>query len=503
MPVGPAGEKMTDRPSNGTHHTFSPPRTVDYNVIVIGAGAAGLVSAYIAAAVKARVALIEKDRMGGECLHTGCVPSKALIRTAKVLSYAHRAGDFGLHRVEVDFDFAAVMERVQRVIGRIEPHDSAQRYSQLGVDCIHGEAHVRSPYSVTVNGRTLTTRNIIIATGARPAVPDLPGVERVGYLTSDTVWSLRRLPRRLLVLGGGPVGCELAQAFGRLGSQVTLVEGAGRLLNREDPEVGAFIAARLREEGMNVLVDHRPRRFDQDGADKSLLCDHGGGEVKLPFDDVLLALGRSANVRGFGLEDLGVTLAADGSIAADGFLRTNFANIYVCGDVTGPYRFTHVGAHQAWYAAVNALFSPVWKSAVDYRVIPWCTYTDPEVARVGLNEQEARAGGVPYELTTYDVGELDRAITEEEDRGFIRVLTPPGRDKVLGATCVTARAGDTIAEFVLAMKHGLGLNKLLGTIHVYPTFAEANKHAAGQWKIAHAPRMLLRWLARYHRWRRG
>ena len=350
-----------------------------------------------------------------------------------------------------------------------------------------------------MDGRTLTTRAIVIATGARPSVPDLPGLEKTGYLTSDSVWGLRRLPRRLVVVGAGPMGCELAQAFRRLGSEVTLVQRSGRVLTREDPEVGAFISARLRAEGVNVLLNHRPAACGVDAADKSLWCDHAGREVRLAFDEVLLALGRSANVTGFGLESLGITLADDGSIAADGFQRTNYPNIYVCGDVTGPYRFTHAAAHQAWHAAVNALFSPIRKFKTDYRVMPWCIYTDPEVARVGLNEQEARARDIAYELTVYELDELDRAITEEEAHGFIRVLTVPGKDTILGVTIVGAHAGETVAEFVLAMKHGIGLDDILGTVHPYPTLAEANKHVAGRWKTAHAPRRVLQWLARFRR----
>ncbi len=481
---------------------YAKPRTYDYNIVVIGGGSAGLVAAYIAAAVKARVALIEAHTMGGECLTTGCIPSKALIRSAKILSYARRAQEFGFRSAEVEFDFADVMARVRRVINTVAPRDSAQRYTGLGVECIHGVAHIRTPYEVEVDGRTLTTRAIVIATGARPSVPDLPGLEKTGYLTSDSVWGLRRLPRRLVVVGAGPMGCELAQAFRRLGSEVTLVQRSGRVLTREDPEVGAFISARLRAEGVNVLLNHRPAACGVDAADKSLWCDHAGREVRLAFDEVLLALGRRANVAGFGLETLGVTLADDGSIAADGFQRTNYPNIYVCGDVTGPYRFTHAAAHQAWHAAVNALFSPIKKFKTDYRVMPWCIYTDPEVARVGLNEQEARAKGIAYELTVYELDELDRAITEEEAHGFIRVLTVPGKDTILGVTIVGAHAGETVAEFVLAMKHGIGLNDILGTVHPYPTLAEANKHAAGRWKAAHAPRRVLRWLARFHRWRR-
>lgn len=479
------------------------PRRFDYNLIVIGAGSGGLVTAYVAAAVKAKVALIERHKMGGDCLNSGCVPSKALIRSAKIMSYARRAGQFGFKKATVDYDFADVMERVQRVIKTIAPHDSVERYTALGVDCIQGEARVRSPYEVEVNGRVLTTRTIVIATGAWPAVPFIPGLEDVDYLTSDTVWDLREKPSRLLVLGGGPIGCELAQAFQRLGVQVTLVQRSNRILNKEDNEVSAFITERLRAEGAAVLLDHNPLAVRAGEGTKFLICEYGGNEVQIPFDKLLIALGRRANVNGFGLEELGVSLADNGTISADPCLRTNYPNIYVCGDVTGPYQFTHTAAHQAWYAAVNALFSPFKQFKADYRVIPWVTYTDPEVARVGLNEQEARAQGVAYEVTHYGIDDLDRAITEEEAHGFVKVLTAPGKDRILGVTIVGAHAGELLAEFVLAMKHDLGLNKILGTVHPYPTLAEANKYAAGAWRRAHAPQGLLRVLARFHTWRRG
>ena len=478
---------------------FPRPKTFDYNLLVIGGGSAGLVSALIAATVKAKVALVEKQRMGGDCLNTGCVPSKALIRTAKMLSYARRAEEFGLRRNSVEFDFAEVMERVQRVIKRIEPHDSVERYTQLGVDVIQGEARIRSPFEVEVGGRTITTRNIIVATGARPAVPAIAGIEAVDYLTSDTLWGLRQRPRRLLVLGGGPIGCELAQCFQRLGSEVTLVQRGEHILPREDVEVAEMVRRRFEDEGMRVLTGHAATRFE---GGNTLVCEHAGEELALPFDRVLIALGRQANSEGFGLRELGVRLRRNGTIEADPLLRTNFPNIYVCGDVTGPYQFTHTASHQAWYATVNALFAPFKTFRADYSVIPWATYTDPEVARVGLNEREACERGIAHEVTTYGLDELDRAIADSEDHGLVKVLTVPGKDRILGVTIVGSHAGDLIAEFVFAMKHGHGLNKILGTIHIYPTLAEANKFVAGAWKKKHKPERLLKWVARFHRWRR-
>ena len=482
---------------------FPRPKQFDYNLVVIGAGSAGLVSAYIAAAVKAKVALIEKHQMGGDCLNTGCVPSKALIRSAKMLAYGRRAKEFGFEQTVTKFDFAAVMERVQSVVKKVEPHDSVERYTGLGVDCLSGDATINSPYTVEVNGRTLTTRNIIIATGAVPFVPPIPGLEQVDYLTSDNLWQLRTLPKRLVVLGGGPIGCEMTQAFARFGSLVTQVEMAPRIMGKEDPDVAEFIAARFRTEGVQVLTEHAAIEVRVEGAEKRLVCEHRGAQVEIPFDAILVAVGRRPNVKGFGLEELGVRLSSRGTVETDPFLRTNFPNILCAGDVAGPYQFTHTAAHQAWYAAVNALFGPFKTFRVDYRVIPWCTFTDPEVARVGLNESEAQEQKLDFEVTLYKLVELDRAIAEGEDEGWIKVITPRGKDKILGATIVGTHAGDLLAEFILAMKHGIGLGKILGTIHPYPTLAEGNKAAAGEWKRAHIPVKLLGWVEKFHSWRRG
>lgn len=479
------------------------PKRFDYNLVVIGAGSAGLVTSYIAAAVKAKVALIEQERMGGDCLNTGCVPSKALIRAAKILYDSRRGAEFGLKPGEMEVDFAAVMERVQQVVKTVEPHDSVQRYQGLGVTVIQGRARVVSPYSVEVDGRLLTTRAIVIASGARPFVPPIEGLEQIDYLTSDNLWQLRQLPRQLIVLGGGPIGCEMTQAFARLGSQVTQVEMAPRILGREDEEIAALIAQCFAAEGIQLLTGHAAKSVRVEGERKLLLCEGPQGGVELEFDQLLVAVGRIANVKGFGLEELGVQLSPRGTIAADPFLRTNIPTIFCAGDATGPFQFTHTAGHQAWYAAVNALFGGLKKFAVDYRVIPWATFVDPEVARVGLNELEAKEQGIAYEVTRFELAELDRAIAEGETRGLVKVLTVPGKDKILGVTLVGPHAGDLIAEYVSAMKHGLGLNKILGTIHIYPTLAEANKMAAGEWKKAHLPVQLLQWIERFHNWRRG
>lgn len=482
---------------------YQKPKHFDYNVIVIGAGAGGLVSSYIAAAVKAKVALIEKGAMGGDCLNTGCVPSKAILKSANVIALAKKANAYGLDAIDISYDFSNVMKRVRRVIKTIEPHDSVERYEGLGVECINGHALIKSPNVVEVNGQTLTSKAIIIATGASPVIPKIKGLENVRYKTSETIWDLNELPKSLLVMGGGPIGVELAQAFSRLGSKVTVVEMNTQILSREDQSVANLVKKSLEADGVQVLTGYKGIEFKGSHDEQSLRCESEQGIQDIPFDLVLLAMGRRPNVKGFGLEELGVSISAQGAIEVDSFLRTNIPNIYVCGDVLGAYQFTHVAAHEAWYASVNALFSPFKSFQVDYSVLPVVTYCDPEVARVGLNEKEAMEQGVPYEVTTYEIDDLDRAIADEEARGFVKVLTPPGKDQILGVTIAGARAGDLIAEFVLAMKYKLGLNKILATIHAYPTFSEANKYAAGQWKRSHAPKSLLNWVAKFHAIRRS
>ncbi|MBL0456031.1 FAD-dependent oxidoreductase [Aeromonas enteropelogenes] len=492
------------------HAPYQKPIRYDYNLVVIGAGAGGLVTSYIAAAVKAKVALIEKHRMGGDCLNTGCVPSKALIRAARFAAEQRKAGELGFSPSQSEADFAAVMARVAQVIREVEPHDSVERYQGLGVECIEGAARLVSPWEVDVNGRRLTTRHVVIATGARPLVPDLPGLGDVPYLTSDTLWQLRTPPRRLLVLGGGPIGCELAQSFALLGIPVTLVELADQLLPREEREVAEALRLQMERDGVTLLTGWRAERAqyqpEEDmrvGLPIRLHLRRGGETQVIEGEQLLLALGRVANVSGFGLEELGVTLAPRGTVAVDGFLATNYPSILAVGDVAGPYQFTHFAAHQAWYAAVNALFGQFKRFRADYRVIPAATYTTPEIARVGLNRKEAEAQGIAFEATRFDLAELDRAIADGEREGFVEVLTVPGKDKILGATIVGTHAGERIAEFVLAMRHKLGLGKILATIHAYPTLMEGNKYVAGEWKRAHQPTRILALLARYHSWRRG
>jgi dihydrolipoamide dehydrogenase len=485
---------------------FKKPKTADYNLIVIGAGSAGLVCAYIAATVKAKVLLIEKHRMGGDCLNTGCVPSKALIRSARVKHMIDNAAAFGLEANQARVNFAAVMERVQKVIKTIEPHDSVERYQSLGMECLQGEAIIVSPYEVKVAGKSYTTRNIIIASGASPLIPPIPGLKEIDYLSSDNLWELRELPKQLLVMGAGPIGCELAQSFQRLGSSVTLVDMAPRVMPREDSDISDYMQKVFTREGIKVLVGHKMEKFFQrDGRDWAALsveADSQANTVEIPFDKVLVAVGRKANSHGLGLESIGVETTKPGLVKVDDYLRTNFKNIFACGDITGPYQFTHTASHQAWYAAVNALFGTFKKFKVDYSVIPWATFTDPEVARVGLNEADAKEKGIAYEITQYGIDDLDRAIADSENQGFIKVLTAPGSDKVLGATIVGYHASELITEFISAMKHNIGLNKILGTIHIYPTLSEANKFLAGNWKRNHAPQGLLKFAEMFHGWRR-
>ncbi len=470
----------------------------DANLVVIGAGAAGLVSAYIASAVKAKVFLIEKHLMGGDCLNTGCVPSKALIRAAKLHHQIRQSERYGIVTSELSIDFDAVMARVKSVVAEVEPHDSVERYQSLGVDCISGEATIVTPNLVKVGDREISTRHIIVATGARPAVPNISGLADSKYLTSDNLWDLKTLPKKLLVVGGGPIGCELAQAFSRLGSEVTVVDAAKKLLPRADDDVSAFIARQFREENITLLLGAKLSSVENNVA--TVVAE--GEEKMIAFDKILIAVGRQANTEGFGLQKLGVELNANGTVQVDDFLRTNIKNILACGDVAGPFQFTHTASHQAWYASVNALFSGVKKFKVDYSVIPWVIFTDPEVAHVGRSESDLIDERVDYEKVCYDLRDLDRAIADGDNRGFVKVMLKKGSDKILGATIVGAHGGELLPEFVTAMKNNIGLNKILGTIHSYPTWSEANKYVAGVWKKAHAPEVLLKWVKRYHGFRR-
>jgi len=486
------------------------PKRFDRNLVVIGGGAGGLVSAYIGATVKAKVTLVEAHKMGGDCLNYGCVPSKALIKSAKVAHQMRHADHYGLNAQQPTFSFRTVMERIHKVIREVEPHDSVERYTGLGVDVVQGYATIVDPWTVDIalndgGTRRLTTRSIVIAAGAEPLVPDLPGLDEVGYVTSDTLWEsfaqLDEPPKRLIVLGGGPIGSELSHAFARLGSRVSLVERGERTLAKEDIEVSEIAREAMTADGVEVLTRHEALRCERDGDEKVLVVKHEGEEKRLPFDQLLVAVGRKARLTGYGLEDLGIR--TERTVLTNEYLETLYPNIYAAGDVAGPYQFTHTAAHMAWYAAVNALFGQLKRFKVDYSVIPWTTFLDPEIARVGISEAQAKEREIDYEVTRFELAELDRAIADSTTTGFIKVITPKGKDKILGVVIVGTEASNLMAEFILAMRHGLGLNKILGTIHVYPTLAEANKYAAGEWKKAHKPEAVLKWLEKYHTWRRG
>ena len=486
------------------------PSQFDRNLIVIGAGSGGLVAAYIAATVKAKVTLVEANKMGGDCLNYGCVPSKTLIKSAKIAHQIRHAERFGLQGQIPSVDFKSLTRRIEQVITDIEPHDSIERYNGLGVDVVQGYAKLIDPWTVEIaradgEVQRLTSRSIVLATGASPVVPSLPGLEQTGYVTSDTLWetlsSLNALPKRIVILGGGPIGCELSQSFARLGADVSQIEMAERVMGREDEDVSSFVASTLTADGVSLLLGHKALRCQHEKDEKQIVLEKDGKEVVVNYDMLICAVGRTPRLKGYGLEALGID--TDQPLHTNDFLETRFPNILACGDLIGPYQFTHAASHQAWYAAVNGLFGQFKKFKADYRVIPRTTFTDPEVSRVGLSEKEAKEQGVAYEVTRYGIDDLDRAIAESSAKGFVKVLTPPGKDTILGVTIVGEHSAETMAEFVLAMKHGLGLNKLLGTIHTYPTWAEANKYAAGEWKRNHAPEKLLSFVEKFHAWRRG
>ena len=482
---------------------FDKPEKFDANVVVIGAGSAGLVASLITAGAKAKVILIEKHKMGGDCLNTGCVPSKTIIRSGRIMSYIRRAKEFGIEGAQGKIDFSAVMARVQGVIKTIEPHDSVERFTSLGVEVELGDAVIESPYSVKVNGRTITTRSIILATGARPFVPPISGLNEIDYLTSDSVWSLDELPKRLLVVGGGPIGCELSQAFSNLGAEVTQVDMADRIMPREDKEVSKIVSKAFREQGIALLTGYKLLEFGAGDSGDYMEADNNGKTVRVEFDKLLLAVGRKANVEGFGLENLDLALTKQGTVEVNEYLQTSLPNIFACGDVAGPYQFTHMASFQAWFASLNAMLGGLWRSKTNYNVVPWATFTDPEVARVGLNETEAVERNIVYELTRYEMEHHDRSLADGEARGFIKILTVPGKDKILGVTIVGHHAGEVIGEFVFAMTHGMGLKKISAVTHIYPTLLEANKFAANAWRSERLPVKYFPYLEKFFDWRRG
>jgi len=481
---------------------FVKPKKFDVNVVVIGAGSAGLVASLIVAGAKAKVILVEKHKMGGDCLNTGCVPSKSLIRSGRIMSYIKRSEEYGINNGTGDVDFSKVMERIQTVIKTIEPHDSIERFTSLGVECVSGEAFIESPYTVRVDDRVINTRSIIVSTGARPLVPRIQGLDEIDYLTSDSVWGLRELPKHLLVVGGGPVGCELAQAFNNLGSQVTQVDMASRIMAREDPEVSVAVTDQFTKDGINVLTDHRLVKFGHDDSQAFMEAEHQGQTVRVEFDKVLLAIGRKANVEGFGLEELKIPLTQNGTIEVNDAMQTSYPNIYACGDVVGPFQFTHMASFQAYFSSINAMLGGLWRLKAKYNAVPWAIFTNPEVARVGISEEEAKVRNVNYEVTRYDLDQLDRALADQEAHGFIKVLTAPGKDKILGVTIVGYHAGELINEFVFAMTHGMGLKKISAVTHIYPTLLEANKFAANAWRNARLPKKYFPWAERFFRWLR-
>ncbi|BBH54564.1 FAD-dependent oxidoreductase [Fluviispira sanaruensis] len=484
---------------------FKKPKKFDYNLVVIGGGAAGLVTSYIAATVKAKVALIEKGKMGGDCLYTGCVPSKTIIKSAKIISYLKNAHEYGIDNCKYNINFTEIMQRVKNVIRKIEPHDSRERFTQLGVDCITGKAEIISPYEVQVDNKIITTKNIVISSGASPNLFPFEGLEKVEYRTSENIWELKSLPKNMLILGGGAIGCEMAQAFARMGSNVSILEKQDRLFSKEDIDISIFIENKFRHENISILTNKKVSLFERKNGINIVQYEdtRTGTSYSLEFDIVFIALGRKANVTGFGLEKLGIKLRNDGTIECDEFLRTNYHNIFVCGDVTGPFQFTHMASHQAWFAAVNSLFGDFKRFKINYNNIPWTTFTDPEISRIGLNEQIAGQAKIPFEIVKYDLAKLDRAVTEGEAAGFIKVLVRPNTDKIIGVTIVGAIAGELMAEFALAMKYNIGLNKILSTTHAYPTFSEANKFVAGEWKKAHVPTKLLSYVQKFHAWKRS
>lgn len=475
---------------------FRRPKHFDDNVIVLGAGSGGLIAALIAATARAKVTLVERGEMGGDCLNRGCVPSKALLASAHLAS-AQRRGLPGVKSLGVAIDFPAVMARVQDAIATIEPKDSAARYESLGVRVVKGEARILDPWTVEVHGERRTARRLIVATGGAPLLPPIPGLEACDPLTSDSLWALETLPPRLLVLGAGPIGCELAQSLAALGASVALVDQAEQVLPREDRAVGALLASALVREGITLHLGVRAEAFTPGAALGSGTLLVSSGET-VAFDRVLVAVGRRPVTAGLGLEELGVRLRPNGALEVDETLRTSVPTIYGCGDVVGPYQFTHMASDQAWVAAMNALFRPLkafkWRGAV----VPWITFTDPEVARVGLSEEEAAEKGIAVTVTQVGYDDNDRAIAEGQTEGFIKVLTVPGKDRILGVTIVGARAGELLAPWVMAMTHGLGLKKIMGTIHAYPSYAELNKAVASAWRKAHAPEKALDLLRHWH-----
>ncbi|MXZ43622.1 MAG: FAD-binding protein [Gammaproteobacteria bacterium] len=460
----------------------------DYNLIVIGAGSAGLIASLVSATAGAKTMLVESNQMGGDCLHTGCVPSKTLIASARIAHEVRNASRYGIETTQASTNFPAVMRRVHEAIAQIQPHDSVERYTSLGVDCRRGHARVLDPHIVEVNGERPTTRSIVLATGATPTVPSIPGLLDCQFLTSETLWDLKELPRRLVVLGGGPIGCELAQAFHRLGSKVAIVEVEDQLLPLEDVDVSEVITDVLLSEGVDLYTGWQASACKN----QQLTIHRFGRERVLDFDQLLVATGRTPRVKNLGLEEVGINLSAKQTVKVNRYLQTEVNSVFACGDVVGPYQFTHMAAHQAWFASMNALTRPFWRLKLNDKIVPWAIFTDPELARVGVSENDATRLRIPHEVTKYSFAELDRAVAEGTSKGFVKLITKPGKDTLLGACIVGPSAGELISSCINAMRHGYGVNSILSTIHVYPTRMEAVRLAAGRLRRAQAPPSLLK-----------
>lgn len=475
---------------------FKRPLSYDYNVVVIGAGAGGLVSTAISRAVKAKAAIIESHKMGGDCLNYGCVPSKALIHASQRFDRTKSKNG-----VLSSTDFESVLEHIHSSIKAIEPHDSIERFKSLGADVFQGSAKILTPWEVFVNGKKLTTRSIIIASGAAPFVPKIKGLEMIRVLTSETFWDLKQLPNKMIVIGGGPIGCEISQALSKIGVEILLVERSSRLLSAETKEVSDLVFDQMQQDGVKILLNSEIESFLT--ANSCKVLESGKVEIYENFDAVFFAIGRKPRVENLGLEELGIPIAKNGTIEHNEYLQTKYRNIYVCGDVAGPIQLTHVAGHQAWYAAVNALFSNFKSFKEDLSVIPRCTFTYPEVASVGLSEQELEKKNYDFEITHYPLTTFDRAVCDQATNGFVRLLTKKNSDQILGVTIVSPRAGEMIAEFALAMRWKLGLKKILSTVHAYPTWSDANKMAALAWQKKHVPPKLVALSEKFHDWKRS
>lgn len=471
----------------------NPEPTERYNIVVIGAGTAGLITAVIAASLGAKVALIERHLMGGDCLNVGCVPSKGVIRAARAWADVRQASEFGLHiPAGVTYDFGAAMARMRKLRARISHNDSAHRYTKLGVDVFIGSGRFTGSGTIHVEGpagnRTLSFARAAICTGARAAAPPIPGLDEAGYLTNETIFSLTELPDRLAVIGAGPIGCEMAQSFARFGSRVQLFERMSHILPREDADAAEIVQAQMKKDGVEFLFNSTVTGVERRGAEKVIHYDLQGRTNELVVDDILVGIGRAPNVDGLGLELVGVEYDQRTGVKVNAGLQTTNPVIYAAGDICFPLKFTHTADAMAQIVIQNALFPHPFglgRASTDLLIIPWATFTEPEIAHVGLYEKDATDKGIEVETYTFALDEVDRAILDGEDDGFARIHIQKGTDKIVGATIVAAHAGEMINEFSVLMKAGLGAKIIAGTIHPYPTQAEVNKKVVNLWRKAH------------------